>query len=89
MIRIIEKQSLFELEFIAGHHFFLFKYSLNMPQIDCLQNIFYYIEWSHFYLFYDNYRILTSRRKVIYGWPMAWQSPMLARMTSLNGFFTP
>ena len=32
---------------------------------------------------------LTCRRKVIGCWPMAWASPMLARMTSVNGFLIP
>lgn len=32
---------------------------------------------------------LTCRRKVIGCWPMAWASPMLARMTSVNGFLMP
>lgn len=37
----------------------------------------------------DGLVILTSRKNVMYGCPMAWQSPILARMTSLNGFLTP
>lgn len=32
---------------------------------------------------------LTCLRKVIGCWPMAWASPMLARMTSVNGFLIP
>lgn len=32
---------------------------------------------------------LTSRKKVIYGCPIAWQSPIFALMTDLNGFFAP
>lgn len=32
---------------------------------------------------------LTWRRKVMGFCPMAWASPMLARMTSVKGFFTP
>lgn len=32
---------------------------------------------------------LTCRRKVMGCWPMAWASPMLARMTSVNGFLIP
>ncbi len=34
-------------------------------------------------------RELTCLRNVIGFWPMAWQSPMLARITWVNGFFTP
>lgn len=32
---------------------------------------------------------LTCRRKVKGCWPIAWQSPMLARITWSNGFLTP
>ncbi len=31
----------------------------------------------------------TCLKKVIGFWPIAWQSPMLALMTSVNGFFIP
>lgn len=31
----------------------------------------------------------TCRKKVIGCWPIAWASPMLALMTSANGFFIP
>lgn len=33
--------------------------------------------------------VLTSRKNLMYGCPMAWQSPMFARITSSNGFLTP
>jgi len=31
----------------------------------------------------------TCLKKVMGFWPIAWQSPMLALMTSVNGLFTP